>query len=107
MIDEGLDPELSRRLRGCILKLLRARHNMQSSRMDDVALTHALQALAFTVIIQDVVTLLQDLHDRGYVRYEQKRDFLTRRVRLEKIELTAAGRDLVEESAPAVPAVEL
>ena len=104
---EEFSPEMMRRLRGCILVLLRGRHNLQMSRMDDTAVTHALMSLAYRIDVFDVVTLLQDLQDRGYVRFEQKREFLTRRVYLQKIELTAKGRDLVEENIPADPAVEL
>lgn len=105
-MDNDLSPEVARRLRGQILTLLRVRHNQQRSRMDDVALTHALQSLAFTVSINDVVTLLQDLGDRGYVRFLPRHSDMTRRVYLEKIELTAAGRDQVEENRPTDPALE-
>jgi hypothetical protein len=101
-----VNPEVSRRLRGCILRLLRARHDAQLTRMDDVALTHALQNLAYSVGINLVVTLLQDLGDRGYIRFTQRRDFLTGRVRLDKLELSSAGRDLVEENVKPDPAVE-
>ncbi len=102
-----MTPALSRRMRGQILMLLRARHNSQQTRFDDVGLTHALRALACTVSIQDVVTLLQDLADRKYVRYRQTRDSYTGRVYLERIELTSAGRDQAEENVATDPAVEL
>jgi hypothetical protein len=105
--NDELTPELSRVLRGSILKLLRARHNTQLSRMDDVALTHALISLAFRVDVRAVVTLLQDMQQRGYVRYDQRRDSITLRVRVEKIELLPMGRDIVEENIPAPAAVEL
>jgi len=101
-----LTPELSRRLRGQILILLRGRHNMQGHRMDDVEITRALQSLAFEIGINDVVTVLQDLGDRGFVRFGRRRNSFTGRVYLEKIELTAAGRDQVEENRPTDPAVE-
>jgi len=101
-----LTPEQARRLRGQILMLLCARHNTQGHRLDDVAVAHALQSLAFEVSIQDVVTILQDLADRRYVRFQPRRNMLTRRVYLEKIELTAAGRDQVEENVSTDPAVE-
>jgi hypothetical protein len=101
-----LTPERSRRLRGQILLLLRARHNVQASRYDDVGVTHALQSLAFEIGIGDAVTILQDLEGRGYVRYVQRHDSVTGRVYLEKIELTPAGRDQVEENRPRDPALE-
>jgi hypothetical protein len=75
--------------------------------MDDVALCHALMSLAFRIDVKAVVTLLQDMRDRGYVRYEQRRDSLTLRVRVEKIELTSIGRDVVEENIATPAAVEL
>lgn len=110
MSNVELTPEVKRRLRGLILKLLCARHDEQQSRMDDVELTSAVQSFAYHVVTPHIVTLLQDLQDRGYVRFHQGRDFLTRRVRLEKIELTAKGRDQVEGNVDASeldPAVEL
>lgn len=97
---------MARRMRGQILLLLRARHNVQGSRFDDVALTHALQSLAIETGIRDVVTLLQDLRDREYVRFMQRHDSMTGRVCLSKIELTAKGRDQVEENQPTDPALE-
>lgn len=103
-----IDPAVKRQMRGDILKLLQVRHDAQQSRMDDVALTHALQSLAYERInIFIIVTLLQDMRDRGFVRYESKRDWNSGRTRLEKIELTSKGRDQVEENASRDPAVEL
>jgi hypothetical protein len=105
--EDELTPEVTRVLRGSILKLLRARHNTQLSRMDDVALTHALISLAFRIEVKAVVTVLQDLRGRGYVQYTQRRDPITLRTRVEKIELTPEGRDIVEENVPRPMAVEL
>jgi hypothetical protein len=102
-----LTPAMARRVRRQILLLLWARHNMQGSRFDDVSLTHALRSVAMEVGIRDVVTLLQDLQDRRFVRFMQRRDSFTGRVYLEKIELTAAGRDQVEENTPTDPALEV
>lgn len=103
-----LDTAVLRVMRGDILKLLKGRHDAQQSRMDDVALTHALQSLAYERInVFIVVTMLQDMKDRGFVRYEQRRDHMTGRIRLEKIELTSAGRDQVEENVKRDPAVGL
>jgi hypothetical protein len=110
MSEVEIDPAITRQMRGDILKLLKGRHDSQMSRMDDVALTHALQSLAYQRIgVFIIVTMLQDMRDRGFVRYSETRDWSTGRVRLEKIELTSAGRDQVEHT-PGVkrdPAVEL
>jgi hypothetical protein len=101
-------PEQKRHLRGTILKLLMARHDAQLSRMDDVALAQALQSLAYYgITIEAVVTMLQDLQDRGYARFIQRRGVFARRVFIEKIELTSEGRDLVEGNIDQDPAVEL
>jgi hypothetical protein len=110
MSEVEIDPAVTRQMRGDILKLLKGRHDSQMSRMDDIALTHALQSLAYQRIgVFTIVTLLQDMRDRGFVRYEESRDWNTGRVYLVKIELTAAGRDQVERT-PGVkrdPAVAL
>jgi hypothetical protein len=104
-----IDPAITRQMRGDILKLLKGRHDSQMSRMDDVALTHALQSLGYQRIgTFTIVTLLQDMRDRGFVRYQESRDWSTGRVWLTKVELTAAGRDQVERT-PGIkrdPAVE-
>lgn len=103
---DAMRPDVARRLRGHILMLLRARHNLQKSRMDDVELTSALQSLGYSLLTQDVVTLVQDLGDRKFVRYIQRRNWLTNRVCLERIELTSSGRDQAEENLPTDPSVE-
>ncbi len=101
-----LTPKFARKLRGQILILLRGRHNMQGHRLDDIELARALQSLTFEVGINEVVTIVQDLEDRGYVRFRSRHNSLTGRVYLDKIELTAAGRDQVEENVTIDPAVE-
>ena len=44
----------------------------------------------------DLLTLLQDLHDRDLLRYKETRDRKTNRVSVFKLQLTPAGRDLCE-----------
>ena len=103
---DDLTPKKARRMRGQILLLLRSRHNVQGSRFDSVALTRTLQDLAFDVNLIDVLTLLQDLQDRRYVRFTARPNSRTGRQYFEKIELTAAGRDQVEENVATDPALE-
>jgi hypothetical protein len=96
-----------KRLRGAILELLRDNHDRQWSHLDATALWSALlRGLRFDVSKNEVKTLLQDLGDRGYVRYIQQKDNDTGEVFLVQIELTAKGRDLLEETITD-PAVEL
>lgn len=103
---KDLHPDKARRLRGAVLTVLCANHNRQGHRLDDVLLGGALQGLLFDISSNDVLTILQDLKDRDYVRYVQRRNWLTGRMYCEQIEITARGRDLVEENIKADPAVE-
>lgn len=99
-------PEKARRMRGAMLMVLCGNHNRQAARMDDVSIGRALMSLLFDVSANEVVTVLQDLKDREYVRFVPRRNSLTGRTYLEQIEITARGRDLVEESSRPDPAVE-
>lgn len=91
-----VDAGQNKRLRAAILELLNTRHTEQQSRVDHVALWHIMLDLRFDVGEHDVITLLQDLSDRGYVKCEQSRDRRTNRVSIYRIQLTPAGRDLCE-----------
>ena len=93
-----------KRLRGGIVELLYTRHQAQQSRADHVTLWRMLRDLGFDVGEFDVITQLQDLNDRGYVKYAEQKDRFTNRVRISLIQLTSRGRDLREEtiSDPAV-----
>ena len=72
--------------------------------MDDVELWGAMLDLRIEVGQNAVLALLQDLKDRGYLRYVETRDRLNGRMRCSKIELCGPGCDLVErtEVDPAV-----
>lgn len=93
-----------KRIRGGIVEVLYARHQAQQSRVDHVALWHILRDLGFDLGENDTLTQLQDLSDRGYVKYEAKRDRATNRLSISLIQLTARGRDLREGTSedPAV-----
>ena len=92
----ALDAQLNKRLRGAILEILNTRHGAQQSRIDHVALWHIMLDLRFDLGENDLLTLLQDLHDRDLLRYEENRDRRTNRVSVSKLQLTPAGRDLCE-----------
>ena len=93
-----------KRLRGMIVEVLYDRHAQQQHRIDHVILWHILQDLGRDVSENEALTALQDMSDRGYVRYEQTKDRKTGAVNVYLIQLTARGRDLREEtiSDPAV-----
>jgi hypothetical protein len=91
-----LDAPQNKRLRGAILEILNARHGMQQSRIDHVALWHIMLDLHFDLGENDLLTLLQDLSDRGLLIYEESRDRRTNRVNLFRLRLTPAARDLCE-----------
>lgn len=92
------DAAQNKRIRGAICEVLYARHQAQQSRVDHVALWRILRDLGCDVGENDVITQLQDLSDREYVKYDQKKNRWTNRVEISMIQLTARGRDLVEQT---------
>jgi len=91
-------PDLKKRFRGEILRMLAVRHGQQQSRMDDVALCHALRSLAWDVDINDVVTILQEMQGRNWVKFRQLRSIYNRRVELSQIEILPDGQDLYDQT---------
>jgi hypothetical protein len=85
-----------KRYRGEILRLLAVNHRGQKSRLDHVTMWYSLRGIGCDVGEDDVLTLLQDMCDRGYVRYDETRDRKTNEVRISKIEITSGGRDVFE-----------
>jgi hypothetical protein len=94
----GMQPDVAqnKRTRGVIIDVLYNRHAAQQHRVDHVVLWHVLTDLGCDVGENDVLTQLQDLQDRGYVKYEEKKDRRTNRVDIFKVQLTSRGRDLRE-----------
>ena len=99
-------PDQKKRFRGEVLRMLAVRHGQQQSRMDDVALCHALRSLAWDVDINDVVTILQEMNSREWLHFAQIRSIYNRRIEISKIEIQPAGQDLVDQTTTS-PAVEL
>lgn len=91
-----IDAAQMKRLRGMLIELVNGRHVAQQSRADHVMLWHMARDLGCDVGENDVVTALQDLFDRGYVRYTEDKDRKTNSVRITLVQLTPAGRDLLE-----------
>jgi hypothetical protein len=84
------------RHRGVILQFIRNNHYAQRSHMDDLTLWTLMTRMGFTVAQNYVFTLLQELQDAGYVKYEEKVDNRHGTKWMERVELTTAGRRLVE-----------
>jgi hypothetical protein len=93
-----------RRLRGVMLEILYKNHGDQRTRLDHIMLWGVLTNLGYDVSQNDVLTLLQDLQDRDLVKFDEKKDGRTGYVSIQKIQITAGGRDVVEltTSEPAV-----
>jgi hypothetical protein len=97
----------SRRLRGVILELLQTNHDQQKSRLDSSAVWSGLvRGLGFDVSENEVITVLQDLEGRGYLRYEEIKNQRLGLYYIVRIELTPKGRDLLEGTITD-PAVEI
>jgi hypothetical protein len=90
-MEAELDAVQERFLRGRLLRLVYLNHNAQRTRLTSVALHAVLHSEGFGFTEDHVLTQLQDLQDRGYIRYHQVRRGA--RMHLFDIELTSAGRD--------------
>ncbi len=103
---KALTIETVKRLRGEILELVDEGHRQQRSRMTDLILWGVLQRLKYDVSQNDVITTLQDLKDRKYIAFDQDKNQRSGVVRISQIQITPAGRDLLEETTKD-PAVHL
>lgn len=92
------DVAVQKRRRGLILELVYDGHRKQESRLDHLMLWGLMQDLGQNDVSQnEVVTLLQDLRDRKYLRFKQQKNDWDGRVSISEIEITPEGRDLVEK----------
>jgi hypothetical protein len=90
-----------------ILELLQTNHDQQRTRFDSSMLWSALvRGLGFDASENDVMTVLQDLCGRGYVKYTELKNLKKGEYRIVQIELTPKGRDLLEGTIED-PAVEV
>jgi len=99
-----IDPGTKKRIRGAILRLLYMKHEGQEHRYDTRSLLFALDDLSYRVFDNLVDELVQDLGDRGYVKYKTFEVPKTGETISIEIYLTPAGRNIVEglASDPAV-----
>ena len=103
MDEQRMDPKAARQLRGLLLTLVYLNHNRQGGRLTSTVLRGTLQREGYQFSRPDILTILQDLKDRQFLRYEQMRD-PEEHAFIFNIEITARGRDLVDGmiSDPAV-----
>ena len=85
-----------RRFRGAILQFVYTNHEAQLAHYDHIMLWGLMQDLGFSLGQLQVITLLQELKDRGYLIFEERRNKLTGAVEISRIGITPAGRNLVE-----------
>jgi len=102
-----MTPEMTKRLRGASLEALDVNHRKQKQRLDLHVLWSLLKKLGYADLAKnDLITVLQDLKDRGYVEFDQKRNEWTGEIRVSQIEIEPKGRDLLERTTND-PAVQL
>jgi hypothetical protein len=89
-----------RKFRKEILRILSVRHGQQRSRMDDVLLTKTLRDLAWEVDLNDVITILQEMKQRGWVNFRQIRSIYARGVQLLELEILPLGQDVFDGIIP-------
>lgn len=90
--------QIKRRLRGEILKLVYENHERQNTRLDDITLAGVLERLGFDVYVNLVQEILEDLCERGCVKYEEEKNRITGKKSLRKIQILPRGRDVIEKT---------
>lgn len=98
---------LMKRWRGVVLELVYQGHCTQQSRLDDLALWGLMRDLSHDVSRNDVITVLQQLETRGYLKFKQNKDATTGHTDVREIQITAQGTDLVEKISSPDAAVTL
>jgi hypothetical protein len=96
MTPSSLTIEVTKRLRGEILEIVDEGHRRQEQRLNHLVLWGVLQRMQYDVSQNDVITVLQDLKDRGYLSLFQDKNPRTGIVRISQIQITPAGRDVLE-----------
>jgi len=86
-----LELKQTRRRRGNVLKLIRQGHEQQLERMTDSALQALLQDIGCNMSARQVMTMLQDLQEIGYLKFEADFDEEKERMVARHIMLTSLG----------------
>jgi hypothetical protein len=89
--------EFNRRIRGKILTVVYENQERQGTRFDHVHLHAFFERLHFDLSENELITLLQDLRERGYLIFDEVKDRRTHEVSIFRIQITPGGRDIVEE----------
>lgn len=87
-----------KRWRGVVLELVYSGHRAQQSRLDYLALWGLMQDLGHDVGRNDVITICQDLKERGYLEFREEKNRWTNATELYEIRIMPYGRDLVERT---------
>lgn len=80
-----------KRRRGMMIKLIRQGHEAQLDRLTDSGLLGLMQDLGAHMSPQQVMTMLQDLQEIGYVKFDQSFDDDKERYVALRIMLTSLG----------------
>lgn len=102
-----LQAEHVKLIRGVILRMVYDSHRKQQSHPGLLTLAGALERLFYDVSLNDLLTILQDLKERGYLEFVQTKDRWTGHVGISRIGITPRGRDLVEGTSAPDPAVQM
>ncbi|HLZ93361.1 MAG TPA: hypothetical protein VKQ28_16775 [Candidatus Acidoferrum sp.] len=93
-----INAQMKRRLRGKILSLIYENHESQRTRLDDITLAGVLERLGFDVYGNLVRELLQDLGERGCLKFNQEKNRVNGEVSIRQIQILPRGRDVVEKT---------
>lgn len=94
-MQELQDPKADAQLRGLILTMVYINHKRQRRRLTSTVIHGTIAREGYRFTKNDVLTAIQDLRDRDYLRYQQVLD-ADQSVFIQAIEITAQGRDLVD-----------
>src|SRR5437016_1051439 len=89
-----------RQLRAAILQIIYGNQVSQRSRLRFTPLHGAVSRLFFDVSENELITVLQDLKERGYISYERDEDEYRRshKTVIGALQIQPRGRDLVERT---------
>jgi len=95
---ESISPEQMRRLRAVILEQVYVNHQKQFSHLNLIELGGSLERIGWEVALRELVTACQDLKERRYLDFEERRSRWSGRTELIRISITPRGRNIVEGS---------
>jgi hypothetical protein len=90
-----MDAKADAQLRGLIMTLVYINHKRQRHRLTSTVIHGTIAREGYQFSRNDVITAIQDLRDRGYLRFQQVRD-ADDTTFIESIEIIPKGRDLVD-----------